>query len=463
MRNRATATALSLGALVLWTGVAAQAAAPVITNITVVVATPRFGVRSDLGITNQIQCCTNLSQSNWVVLTNLLVTQSPYWFVDVATPPAARRFYRVAALAPQAAAPVITNITMVVATRFGVRSDLGITNQIQYCTNLSQVNWAVLTNILVTQSPYWFTDVTALPASRRFYRVAAPAGGPRPPTNMVLIAGGSFTMGNCMGANDGYPAELPLHTVSVSAYYLDTNLVSYAQWQQVYQWSTTNSYSFDYAGSGKASTHPVQTIDWYDVVKWCNARSQKEGLTPCYYTDSGLALVYKTGQADPYVNWTANGYRLPTEAEWEKAARGGASGHRFPWSNVDTIQHSQANYFSSTLFSYDISPTRGYHPTFATGGPPYVYTSPAGYFAANGYGLRDMAGNVMQWCWDWYGEAYYSLSPGTDPRGPAFGSYRVLRGGSWGDYAEDARSSSRTYKYAWSASEYIGFRCVRGF
>jgi formylglycine-generating enzyme required for sulfatase activity len=243
---------------------------------------------------------------------------------------------------------------------------------------------------------------------------------------------------------------------------MDTNLVSYTQWQQVYQWALTNGYSFDGAGSGKASAHPVQTIDWYDVVKWCNARSQKEGLAPCYYTDSGLTLVYKTGQVNPYVKWIANGYRLPTEAEWEKAARGGASGHRFPWSSVDTITHSRANYYSSTLFSYDISPTRGYHPTF-TNVPP-VYTSPVGYFAANGYGLCDMAGNVMQWCWDWYDYAYYSVSPGTDPRGPDFGAYRVLRGGSWGDYAVDARCGSRTfYKEPWSANAYIGLRCVRRF
>ena len=88
----------------------------------------------------------------------------------------------------------------------------------------------------------------------------------------------------------------------------------------------------------------MQTVNWYDCVKWCNARSQQEGLTPVYYTDAGLTQVYTNGETTTvYANWTANGYRLPTEAEWEKAARGGLSGQRFPWGN--TITESQANYY----------------------------------------------------------------------------------------------------------------------
>ncbi len=263
------------------------------------------------------------------------------------------------------------------------------------------------------------------------------------PEGMALIPAGSFTMGNCMSSSEGYSDELPLHTVYVSAFYMDKYPVTKSLWDTVKAWNGGNGYGYDYAGSAKASTHPVQTIDWYDCVKWCNARSQKEGLTPAYYTDSGLTVVYKTGQVAPYVKWTANGYRLPTEAEWEKAARGGASGHRFPWSNVDTITHTQANYYSSSSYAYDTSPTRGYHPTFNDGVHPY--TSPVGYFAANAYGLYDMVGNVWQWCWDWYGS--YSSGSQTDPRGPASGSYRVDRGGGWADYAIHCRTADRDDYY----------------
>jgi formylglycine-generating enzyme required for sulfatase activity len=112
-------------------------------------------------------------------------------------------------------------------------------------------------------------------------------------------------MGNCMNSSEGYSDELPLHTVYVSAFYMDKYLVTKSLWDTVYQWAIAHGYTFDYAGSGKASTHPVQTIDWYDCVKWCNARSEKEGRAPAYYTDAGLGVRYRTGQVAPYVNWSA--------------------------------------------------------------------------------------------------------------------------------------------------------------
>ena len=277
---------------------------------------------------------------------------------------------------------------------------------------------------------------------------------PLAPGGMALIPAGSFQMGDSFG--EGANDELPVHTVFVSAFYMDKYEVTKALWDEVKSWSGGNGYGFDNPGLGKAAKHPVHTVNWYDVVKWCNARSQKEGRVPAYYTDAALTQVYKTGGVAPYVKWNA-GYRLPTEAEWEKAARGGTSGHRFPWSDADTITHSRANYYSSSEYAYDVSPTRGYHPTYAVGG--YPYTSPVGSFAANGYGLYDMAGNVWEWCWDWYGS--YSSGSQTDPRGPASGSPRVIRGGSWNSDAFNCRSADRLVNDPAYGNYYgIGFRSV---
>ena len=364
-------------------------------------------------------------------------------------------------VAAQAAAPAITNITMVGTTpQFRIQSDLGITNQIQYVTNLGQTNWTVLTNVVVAASPYWFVDVDAPPAPYRFYRVLALNQTNNPaPTNMALIPAGSFTMGDNFGdgAAVGWPYEVPLHSVYISAFYLDRYEVTKALWDEVYNWALTHGYSFEYGALGKAANHPAHTMTWYDAVKWCNARSEKENKVPAYYTDAGLSVRYRSGQVAPYVDW-GRGYRLATEAEWEKAARGGASGRRFPWGGTDNITHSMANYYSSTSYAYDTSPTRGYHPDFQAGG--YPYTSPAGYFAPNGYGLYDMAGNVWEWCWDWYDGSWYSNAGATqsDTRGPTSGSFRVDRGGGWDGYAIHCRAAYRDYYYPADRGNNVGFR-----
>jgi formylglycine-generating enzyme required for sulfatase activity len=152
---------------------------------------------------------------------------------------------------------------------------------------------------------------------------------------------------------------------------------------------------------------------------------------------------------------------LPTEAEWEKAARGGLSGQRFPWGN--TISESQANYFGypyNAVGVYDLGPYIGFNTNFNTGSPPY--TSPVGYFAANGYGLYDMAGNVEEWCWDYYATTYGQPTT-TNPTGPVGPlSDRVLRGGDWDDEANIARSAYRYVSLPSFANDLIGFRCVRG-
>jgi formylglycine-generating enzyme required for sulfatase activity len=272
-----------------------------------------------------------------------------------------------------------------------------------------------------------------------------------PPAGMALIPAGNFTMGDAMG--DGDTDGTPTHTVYVSAYYMDKHEVTKALWDDVYQWATNHGYTFDQPVFGKATKHPVIVTCWYDAVKWCNARSEKGGKTPAYYTDVGLVTIYRTGQLAPHVRWD-RGYRLPTEAEWEKAARGGLSGKRFPWG--DTITHSNANYISASEYSYDTSTTRGYHPNYQAGGDPH--TSPAGSFSTNGYGLYDMAGNVWEWCWDWFG-VDGSTSP-NDPRGPVSGSYRVLRGGCWDYDAKDSRVACRNYGDPADGDYYVGFRPV---
>jgi formylglycine-generating enzyme required for sulfatase activity len=240
---------------------------------------------------------------------------------------------------------------------------------------------------------------------------------------------------------------------------MDVNLVSLSQWQGVYSYATSHGYSFVNAGNDKAANTPVETVDWYDCVKWSNARSQQAGLTPVYYTDAGLTQVYTNGEVTVYANWLAKGYRLLTEAEWEKAARGGLSGLRFPWG--DTIAHSDANYYSSSSFAYDVSPTRGLHPTFRTVDPPFTFTSPVGYFAPNNYGLYDMAGNVFAWCWDWLGTPY-GQPTATNPTGPETGTYRMWRGGSWSFNADFERCAYRTTTDPSGAANCCGFRCVRG-
>ena len=302
------------------------------------------------------------------------------------------------------------------------------------------------------------------------YRVVATvtnssSSATNPPPGMVLIPAGSFVMGATTNmGHASYPEETPQHAVNVSAFYMDQYEVTKALWVDVATWANAHGYDITPTNcSGKAANHPVVMVTWFECVKWCNARSQKEGLTPCYYTSAAQSAIYTNGDLDvdnSWVNWSANGYRLPTEAEWEKAARGGTANHQFPWSDSDDIQHARANYYSDASYTFDTSPTRGHHPTFDDSVVPY--TSPVGSFAANGYGLYDMAGNIREWCWDWYLWSYYFTSPGLDPRGAAPSPGRVTRGGDWNYNADYARVADRDYVAPTMEAYSYGFRCVRG-
>ena len=277
---------------------------------------------------------------------------------------------------------------------------------------------------------------------------------PPPPPGMVYIPAGVFQMGD--NFNEIGTDTLPVHQVYVSGFFLDRFEATVEQWNSVSAWGMGHSY--DLYLNSPLTGHPVRNISWYYAVKWCNARSEKEGLMPVYYTDDAQTLVYRSGDVDlsaAKVSWSANGYRLPTEAEWEKGARGGAMGLRYPWG--DTIDGSHANYSGSG-------------DAFETANPP---STPVGYYngiqtpsgvdMVNGYGLYDMAGNVSEWCWDWYSGTYYgNASANSDPKGPtAATGQRNRRGGGWGESVPYLRCAQRLGFGPNFANPNVGFRCAR--
>lgn len=332
--------------------------------------------------------------------------------------------------------------------------------QLQYCDTLADGTWQ---DLGVVRSGDGSDLVISTPniagVARRFYRLAL-VEAPAAPEGFSLISAGGFQMGNSLSSSgEGYSDELPVHSVNVSEFYMAKYTVTKSVWDKVITWGASNGYTDLPSGDGKASDHPVHTVSWWAVVKWCNARSQMDNLTPCYYTDAAQTSVFKTGTSsidNTMVRWSANGYRLPTEAEWEKAARGGMSGKRFPWGDV--INHSYANYYNFN-YSYESPQNHGYHPTYATGTSPY--TSPVGSFEANSYGLYDIEGNVYEWCWDCYSNTYYTSSPSSDPRGAVSGPYRVVRGGSWDDYADYCRIAFRDGSLPDNGDDRLGFRPIR--
>lgn len=247
--------------------------------------------------------------------------------------------------------------------------------------------------------------------------------------------------------DEGALDEKPVHNVAVSAFYMDKYEVTKALWDEVYSWATVNGYSFDNAGYGMGSNHPVQSASWYDTIKWINARSEKEGRTPVYYEDPTQATIYRTGQVNvtnDSVKWDANGYRLPTEAEWEYAVRSGTTTRFY---TGDCISTDQANYNGTNLWGD------------CPGGVYRQTTTAVGSFAPNPWGLYDMAGNVWEWTWDLYGA--YSSESATNPKGPDSGSYRVIRGGGWFNFGADRLRSAIRFgpSLAYTATD-LGFRCA---
>ena len=275
--------------------------------------------------------------------------------------------------------------------------------------------------------------------------------------SMALIPAGIFVMGDSF--DEGEDMEQPVREVELDAFRMDRYPVTKALWDKVHDWAIRNGYEFDHPGRGKEKDHPVVEVSWHDALKWCNARSEMQGRTPAYYTDADQSEVYRSGAVElsnDGVRWDA-GYRLPTEAEWERAAGGDGDRRRFPWG--DTIDHERANYWAnSRAHAYDASGQARwtYHPDYEDG--PHPYTSPVGSFEAGPHGLHDMAGNVWEWCWDWY--APYSGKKESNPRGPDSGWARVIRGGGWNAGAHNCRVASRYGNWPGRGGQSLGFRTV---
>jgi iron(II)-dependent oxidoreductase len=251
---------------------------------------------------------------------------------------------------------------------------------------------------------------------------------------MVLIPAGSFQMGCVPGDEACVSAEKPQHAVNVDAFYLDVDLVTVAKYQAFVSAVGANVTGFEgksYATAPKTGTY----------MNWSVAGKEQHPI-------NGVTWF----QADAYCKWTHAKGRLPTEAEWEKAARGGKVDKVYPWGNEGpSCTAGQAN---TACYNAAGGGSDGY-------GCGNKGTCPVPFSAVNGYGLRDMAGNVWQWVGDWYGSAYYGTSPGADPTGPASGSFRVERGGYFDDGASGLRASRRGYGDPSYGAYYIGFRCAR--
>ncbi len=260
-----------------------------------------------------------------------------------------------------------------------------------------------------------------------------------PVQEMVLIPAGSFLMGDPTGS---VSYALPVHTVQLNAFLIDKYETPYELWKEVYDWALLHGYEFDHEGrngsDAMGTNMPVTTINWYDVLKWCNARSEKEGLDPVYYTDATHTEVYRSGEIDlsnDDVDWTADGYRLPKEAEWEAAARGGLDGKIYPWG--DDLSAEYANYNMGGTVSI-------------------------GLYPPNGYGLHDMAGNVWEWVWDRESEDYtWAGDPSIDPIGPDTGINRIRRGGAYAYGSRYLACHERMFRVPTYNAYYFGFRCAR--
>jgi len=251
---------------------------------------------------------------------------------------------------------------------------------------------------------------------------------------LVYVDGGSFQMGDPNG--NGHKDERPQHYVSLSPFYIAKYEVSQKQFKDVMGYNTSW-----FTGSA----NPVEMVSWYEAVEFCNKLSIAEGLEPAYTINKTIKDADNYQPEDNLkwrVDWNpkANGYRLPTEAEWEFAARGGAYSKGYAYAGYSD-PYGYAQYYDYDKKQYPRNP------------------SICGNFKPNELGLYDMGGNVYEWCWDWYGD--YSIMAQNNPAGPKAGNGRVIRGGSWYSNKSKLRVFQRGFELPDRYYNVIGIRLAR--
>ena len=323
------------------------------------------------------------------------------------------------------------------------------------------------------ETTWQLTTQQNTPTAYRFYLSAFPNGKYKataetrlktPPDNMVFIKGGTFTMGCTSEQGDECESkEKPMHQVTLSSYYLGRTEVSRVEFREFIsstgykttadkkgtayglkdgKWAYQDGLNWENMDFPQTDEHPVIGVSWYDAVEFCNWKSQQEGLNPCYTINSQKITC----------NWSTNGYRLPTEAEWEFAARSRGKAYKFAWGSNTPNGNVRDESYNKEISSSSV--WKGYDDNF-------VYTSPVGKFEQGDLGLADMTGNVWEWCWDWYDNKYYENSSKKNPRGAESSNKRVLRGGSWYTVLAGQRVAARYPNQASGRGNYIGFRIAR--
>ena len=282
--------------------------------------------------------------------------------------------------------------------------------------------------------------------------------------NLYFISQGTFTQGSPQDEYCRWPLEDSfIHTITQDTLVMETEITR-QMWNDLKALQPNLPVDPSDVLISPGANHPIQNIQWYEAELYANLLSQEQGLTPCYYKDASFATVLDASNYNDidvwndiynFCNFDANGYRLPTEGEWEYFTRAGTTG---PFSIEDP------NYWNITdCFSCNPGELPNVESVATICANSEGRTSEAGSKNPNPWGLKDVHGNVYEYCWDWYSSSY-PIGPVIDYRGPETGSDRIVRGGSWDQFnPSDFRSAFRTLAWPGTRGNNLGFRLVRTY